>query len=399
VIAVMAAGREGDTMQGLTPETGYLRDLARAWATQADGAVPAPAGLPGNRFLRLLANQPAMQALLPFLDRTFLPEREQQRIDAAMEVSRRRTTVMLLELERILPALAEVGCVPVVLKGGSLALTVYPQPEQRWFADLDLLVRRSDLPRVYDTLNCLGYRDAETICGNEYYEKHHFHRVLVSNQGLYVEVHWALTMPASVYTYDLDTLFGRCLEIPLGHASFLAPHAGDQILHGALQSIAGGFSDLRRILDLHLLDGQLDDDERRRLCARALAASLRTGLWLEYRLREQILDAPIPGVVDEMCRPAPALMRVFDHLNVAAGCLVQRARTEEGYGVMLHWLCIPSRQRSRELRRYVFPDDCGLLLAGLGRTRPDSFWQRSWLHLQRTLMAIRLYGRVARAAV
>lgn len=69
----------------------------------------------------------------------------------------------------------------------------------------------------------------------------------------------------------------------------------DQVLHGFLQSIAGGFGDLRRILDLHRLEASLSNQEHDVLIRRTRAANLGTGLWLHSRLREKLLGATIPS--------------------------------------------------------------------------------------------------------
>lgn len=383
----------------MTAETRYLLAMARAWATAQPGPVPAPPGLDRERFTRLLGNQPAMQTLVPWLDPAALPERERRQLDQAAEVSRRRTTVMLLELERILPALTERGCRPVVLKGGSLALTVYDRPEDRWFLDLDLLIRPEKLEDAYEALFRLGYRFAATARPARYYEDHHFHRILVSNQGVYIEVHWAITLQRSIYTYDLGALRRSCLEIPLGQAEFLAPGHVDQILHGVLQSLAGGYGDLRRILDLHLLDARLDDTARELMCARARTCNLATGLWLQYRLREQLLGAPVPRQIDLACRPSPRLVRLFAQLQVASHCVSLEAARIEGYDYLLHCLCAPPELRPREMKRYVFPDAGGLLEAGLGLQGPISPWSRLRLHLSRLRASARLCGLVARASL
>ena len=285
-------------MYTLAPETEYLCDLARAWARGVHGTVPPVGDLDQDRFVRLLARQPAMQALVGYLERSVLPEKERTQLDRAVEISRRRTTMMLLELERVLPALAAVDCRPVVLKGASLALTVYDAPEDRWFVDLDLLVQPRHLSAVYDALERLGYRFSESPQARVYYEKYHFHRILMSTQGVCIEVHWAVTMPQSVYAFDIEALCGAAREVTLGSATLLAPQAVDQILHGVLQSIPSGYNDLRRILDLHRLEAVINERERQMLCERAHSYNLSTGLWLQYRLRESILGYDIPPVVD-----------------------------------------------------------------------------------------------------
>lgn len=386
-------------MHDLAPEIAYVCDLARAWANRVDGCVPPQNPIDIDRFLRAISQQPAMQTLVPFIDPDILPAVERPRIEQAAELSRRRTVLMLLELERVLPALAEIGSRPVVLKGASLAVTVYDRPEDRWFVDLDILVEPEHLDMVYDVLGRLGYSVPENIPAAHFYDRFHFHRILVSNQGVCIEVHWAVTLPNSIYRYDLEAIRRGAVEIPLGDSSFLAPSVVDQILHGVLQSIADGFCDLRRLLDLHLLDERMDDSERRVLCARAEASNLSAGLWLQYRLREQILGIPSPVFLNRFCLPDSGFLRVVDHLRVAEGCLTKRAITDKGYAQLLHWLCTPRHLRTREMRRYIFPDRGRLLLAGLGHQGDATFWERTRLSVQRTLTTGRLLGTWARAAI
>lgn len=386
-------------MRHLAPEAAYLADLTRAWVAGERRVVRAPLRLDQGRFLRALNRQHVAQVLGPYLDPEMIGDDAQERLQAGMQQARWRTVTLLLELERVLPALAEQGCRPVVLKGGSLALTVYPRPEDRWFADLDLLIEPHQLPIVYSVLGDLGYRFAETAATGRMYEQYHFHRILVSGHGVCLEAHWALTLPSSVYGHDLDALRRSAVEIPLGAASFLAPGTVDQILHGVLQSIADGFNDLRRLLDLHLLDARLLDDEREALCARAQHGNLITGLWLQYYLREQILGVPRPPFLQFFCQPDPSLIRTVDRLNVAEACLLRRSGADHGYAHLLHWLCVPRHQRTSEVRRYIVPDMEALVSAGLCRRGQVPTWQRWRLAATRTLTAGRLLSEWARATV
>jgi hypothetical protein len=388
-----------DDMKTLDRERAHFRDILGAWARGETQVVAAPEDLDRERFQTLLTAQQAFPSLAGLVDPQALTPQAQSLQSQALEIARRRTTIMLLELERVLPALAARRCRPIVLKGASLALMVYPRPEDRWFLDLDLLVEPRDLETVYDALATLGYRFARTVCPVRYYEDHHFHRILISNQGICIEVHWALTMPASVYSYDLAALRNGCLEVPLGGTGFLAPSFPDQILHGVLQSIAGGFGDLRRILDLHLLDARLDDDDRLLLCSRARVSNLAIGLWLQYHLREQLLQEPLPGVVEQTCRPHSRLVRLLDGLEVAGNCLLPAGKRLEGYDYLLHCLCLPPEFRSHEAWRYLFPDQRGLLEAGLGHDGRIPPVQRARLHLGRLRSALRLLSRVARASL
>lgn len=348
-------------------------------------------------FLRRFAVEPASTTLGGFLHPDALPAGDWERCQKALGLARQRTTWLLLELERVLPALTEAGCRPVVLKGAPLAVTLYPRPADRWFVDLDLLLKREDLDRAYDALARVGYRFADTALGAGYYEHHHFHRILRGAQGIYLETHWAVTLPASVYSFDLDALRRDAVQAPLGSTMMCAPSCLDQVLHGVLQSIASGFGDLRRFLDLHLLDAQLDDATRRRLTDRALAHNLGTALWLQYRVREDLTGAAIPGAVAAVCAPAPRVRRLLENLDVTGACLANVVRERGWYEGLLHLLCVPSDRRSREIRRFLLPDVGGLLEAGLRPEDLSNPLRRAWLTAGRVVAGARMMEMCARA--
>jgi len=381
----------------LASEHEYLGDLARAWAAGVEATVPPPAGLDPAACAHLLANQPALQTLSRFVDPAAIPAAEREQFRVGVEVARRRTTLMLLELERILGPLTDAGCEPVALKGAPLALTVYRRPEDRWFMDLDVLVPLARRDTARQTLARLGYRLARPELAERYYRKHHFHDMLVSNQGVCVEVHWDITLARSAYSHDLAALRAGAETVALGAASLRVPGAADQVLHGVLQSIAGGFGDLRRILDLHLLDRRLDDAQREILARRAVAANLGTGLWLHYRLREDILGPQVPRAVERHCRPSPSLVRTFRKLDVVPITLGARPWPFEGFTTVLHWLCVPRHLRPREVRRYLLPGEADLLVAGIGVDGPVRPWQWARLSAERVLTLLRMAGRLARA--
>ncbi len=383
----------------LAPELEYLADLARAWASGVEGTVPPPPGLDAAVLGRLLVAQPAMQTLAARVDPAALGPDGAQDLELAAEIARRRTGLMLLELERILPGLAAVDCRPLVLKGAALALTVYPRPEDRWFMDLDLWVPRDRVAAARGALEGLGYRLGDPALTQRYYRRHHFHEILFSDHGACVEIHWALTLPDSVYGHDLASLDAGATEKALGRGTFRVPSAVDQVLHGVLQSIAGGFGDLRRILDLHRLEATLTAEDREVLVRRARAANLATGLWLHHRLREDLLGAAMPSVIDAHCRPPVGLIRTLDDLRVGEMCLGHRPRHFEGYTRLLHWLCTPRALRPREVGRYLWPGEADLLVAGLdpGRRLAPALWGRLWV--ERVATALRMCGRLTRAPI
>jgi hypothetical protein len=378
-----------------TRELEYVGDLARAWADGVAGTVPAPPGIDGAALARLLARQKALATLAGHLDPAALPDPEREQLLRLAEVSRRRSTLLLLELQRLLPHLEAVGCRPVALKGAALALTAYRRPEDRWFLDLDLWIPGDQVATARRKLQDLGYRLVDPVFTERYYRRHHFHEILLSAHGICIELHWALTLPGSVYDHDLDALARDAGSHPLGRAQVRTAAAADQILHGVLQSIAGGFGDLRRILDLHLLHAGLQADALPALIARARRANAAAGLWLHYHVRQEILGAPVPEPVTRHCRPSERTVRTMLSLDPVALCLGARPQPAEVHTRLLHWLCTPRPLRVREFGRYLWPGEADVLEArreASGGQAPAT-WARLWV--ERLANTTRILGRLS----
>ncbi len=378
-------------MTGLSDHQRGVRDLARAWARGPTAAGPLPAGLDARRFLEDLATRPYLATLLPVIDADALPADAAPVHGQLAHQVARRSGSMLLELERLLPELSAVGRPPVVLKGAALAVTAYDRPEDRWFLDIDLLVEPADVEPVCERLAAVGFAPVTGVAPPELYDRHHFHRIVSNPRGLCLEVHWALTLPRSVYTFDLAALRRDARPVALGTTSMLVPSTRDQILHGVLQSVAGGFADLRRILDLHRLDTRLAGDERREVCRLARAHALATGLWLQYRLRDVLLEAPMPAVVREECRPEPGLERTLERLDLPARCLGRRWPRDGDLDTLVHWLCTPRALCLREIAHFVMPDRAGLMPMAWSWDRAP-LWRRALLAVQRVPPTLRLLG-------
>jgi len=80
-----------------------------------------------------------------------------ERLDADYWVSHFRNRTLLQQLRRVAGAASEAGIPVMPLKGAALATRYYAAPALRPMADLDLLVRPADLPRMAAVLRELGY--------------------------------------------------------------------------------------------------------------------------------------------------------------------------------------------------------------------------------------------------
>lgn len=324
-----------------------LRSLIRQWA----GTEPATRSWSRAEVDLMWPALMAQHAEVPlgaFLPSSALTEAQRETI----AVSRGRTACLLLELERILPIVRGAGCEPVVLKGAALALTAYSEPTDRWFVDLDLLVPLDTVEAVCERLLGAGYRPFHGRASWAYYDQHHVHRILIGPAGSVVEVHWALTAPASSYHYDPPGARDRARTATIGRETCLVAAPADQVVQAVYQHLANGFVDLRRVLDLVRLGPRMTSADWQDTAAVAAAAELDRALEFWLHIMKQIVgiqlpDLPPPG------RPLGSLAwRMLGNLDVANGCLERRAARIPAYDQFLHQVLLPSHaKRLRDLRR------------------------------------------------
>lgn len=290
----------------------------------------------------------------------------------AMAASRERTSCLLLELERILPAVRATGCEPVVLKGAGLALTAYAEPTDRWFVDLDLLVPLDRVEAVCEGLLACGYHPYHGRASWAYYDAHHVHRILIGPVGSVVEVHWALTVPASAYHYDPQGVRARSRRVAFGGGTCLVAAPADQVVHAVYQHLANGFVDLRRALDLACQSRRMTAQDWQEVANIAAETGLERALEFWLHVMKQLTGTRIPALPPP-ARPLGTLAwRMLENLDVANGCLERRASRVPVYGQFLHQVLLTThRKRLRDLwRMSVSSGSYGIQAGHANRTAP-----------------------------
>ncbi len=377
-----------------SPEHQYLIKLAGTWAKGAAGPVAPPAGLDADALRATLRAHNVDATLGPLLP----AELRNAAFDEQMAASRARTTDLLLECERILPLVRRHAERPVLLKGGALALRTYPDPGQRWFLDLDLLVPRSAVAGVCRELEQAGYRPLPNARDPRFYEKYHLHHILLGPAGACVEVHWDLTLPGSVYLLSAAGVTARARPDRLGHQPLWRPTPVDQILHAVYQNIADGYLDLRRVLDLALLVPALSPAEAVML----MDLSHRAGLDRSLALSLHVMKC-VTGIETEWMAPlersfGATAWRMVQGLDVVGGCLARRARSLEGYTALLHLVTTPrGGQRLRETVRLLWVGEERLLDMGHRAGALPGLWKRTRVGLHQARLLVRMTGLAMRA--
>lgn len=269
------------------------------------------------------------------------------------------------ELTRVASALHAHGLAPVLLKGGALLLTVYADPAERPFGDLDLLVRRDELDAATSAMQGLGYRLDETYRSASYYRAHHYHLIFrhAVHPWLCFEIHWDLSLPVMDVAFDAEGLRRRARPAGRAEPEVLVPSPADALLLLALHAGINRFAILGLIRDVAALaetdPSQLNADDLWRAARSShltvsLANSLHLARFFGGDGPQRLLFArPRPhrsGLLRRILRPEIVLRQDLLRFTAGGGA-ASVLRRDDWAG------------RRAQLRRMVWPSSADLDMA------------------------------------
>lgn len=167
--------------------------------------------------------------LIPEESRQFL--REQYLLNAA------RNLQLLQNAHKALAALAERNIPVIGIKGLYLLENIYADIGARGMNDLDILVRREDIPRTVATLQELSYQPLtyfDSLDANV--DIKHVPPMSLPD-GTIVEVHWTLLEENEPFTLDVEGLWQRSVPARFAESNALSLSTEDLLLHLCLHAV------------------------------------------------------------------------------------------------------------------------------------------------------------------
>jgi hypothetical protein len=270
-----------------------------------------------------------------------------------------RNALQEQRLKQLVDACASEGIPVVLVKGLWLVHCVYRDVAARESGDLDLLFRPHDVGRFTAVARALGFEvpaDGASLSDragstNEFALRH-------PDTGLLVDVHWALTNPASEEPVDEALLWERSQEVDIGGVRCRTLNLEDHLLYLCFH--AAGHHKFwavgpRSLYDVAMVIRQppraIRWDE---LAARAHALGWQRAAWLMFSLVEEHLGVQVPaGVMQALHRetPADALVR-----RLALEAIFAAREQESLYRHMARMLAPRSGGgRLKDLRQLLLP--------------------------------------------
>lgn len=272
-----------------------------------------------------------------------------------------------LELRKLHKALAPRGIPMLLLKGAAYAHAGLRVARGRDFADLDIMVPRTQLEAAETALEAGGWlTETKHRYDQRYYRRwmHELPPLHHRTRSFEVDVHHALLPLTGRLRPDPALLWAASRRLPDSPYRVLCDE--DMLLHSAAQVFQDGeiAGELRALLDLHQLIAELGQREGfwERLLPRAEALELGRPLHYALRYCHRMLGTPVPaGVLDAAAAHAPGapVQRLMD-------LLVTRVLQPRSPGrappritawllfVRSHWLRMPPGLLAAHLLRKAF---------------------------------------------
>ena len=231
-----------------------------------------------------------------------------------------RNVILADELYRLIDVFKQAGIETIPYKGPALALFAYGDLGLRRFVDLDVIVKKSDVPCARDLLFEEGYALSQPLTPaqqdlllrtqhNLQFERH--------NRRILLELHWEVAPHLFASSVQENELWQNLTRIKLNDHEVNALTAEDLLfslcVHGSrhLWERLGWICDVAAIIARH----ELNWDALRQ---KAAAADSERMLLLGLRLAHKLLHTDLPPAVRQHCaddaRLEPLATNITEHL-------------------------------------------------------------------------------------
>lgn len=253
--AVPMVGRERRAMLcALLRGEPVAGDLARTYSELLDLAAAHRVDV---LLAHVLERQPSAAAL---------PDDLRLSLQCALRQEAVREWVQAIDLEQMLTVLAGEHVRPLLFKGVALGYTCYQEPFHRPHTDVDLLIRKEDVPVVRRVMDRAGYSQVRGVDGEQVTHQFQYAKRLPGGVNATYDFHWRIANPelfANLLSFDDVETGAVSLPALGGHAR--VPSDVHSLFISCIHRVAhhNDADDLIWLYDIHLLTGRLTPYEWR----------------------------------------------------------------------------------------------------------------------------------------
>ena len=214
-----------------------------------------------------------------------------------------RNIILTAELCRLIKVFRAAGIETIPYKGPVLALFAYGDLALRRFVDLDIIVKKSDVPRARDLLLAEGYTPTKSLTRAQQdllLRTQHNLQFARDERRLLLELHWEVAPHLFASSVQENELWRHLETINVSGTEMKTLSAGDLLfslcVHGSrhLWERLGWICDIAELIARHEINWPA-------LLQRASDADSERMFFLGLHLAHKLLDAPLPPNVQQLC--------------------------------------------------------------------------------------------------
>ncbi|SJM89934.1 nucleotidyltransferase family protein [Crenothrix polyspora] len=230
-----------------------------------------------------------------------VPEKISNHLIAAQAIIAYRQRMAFWELNRLQRALTQCKTDIIVLKGCAYLLLDIPFAKTRVFADIDVMVNKSIINTIEQSLLAQDWHALKLNDYDQYYYREWMHEIpplCHRLREMEVDIHHTIIPPTSALCPDPSLLFHDAVSLNVDTA-FKVLSPCDMVLHSAVHLFFDSElnNKLRDLVDLDQLFRHFSTDNTTffaSLLARATVLGLQRPLYYSMRYTHRLLNTPIP---------------------------------------------------------------------------------------------------------
>lgn len=307
-------------------------------------------------YLLTIANHhgliPLLYLHLSAVDRPAIPKPYMLKLKRDNEGNTKTSLFLTGELIKVIACLEEEGVRAIPFKGPTLALRAYGDVGLRQSGDLDIMVHRRDVPRIWKILITRGFTPKPELTSTQQAALLRFDCAcnFDNGDGVVLDLHWAFVEPHSSLSFDVTPLWDRLEPVTIGGNQLMTLSPEDLLLVLCLHGFTHLWERLGWICDVASLVDQQKGLDWQRVLENANGLGMRRILLLGLVLAIDVLDAAVPPEIRQLASGDAVVKRLAGQIQKE---LFQVASSRPGlFGGII--LTLNMRERRRDKLRFCF---------------------------------------------
>jgi hypothetical protein len=241
----------------------------------------------------------------------------------------RRNMLMSAELLRIMKLLADNSIVALAFKGPALAQLVYGDITLRQYADLDILVKKTDVYRVDSLLKARGYKRSLKLTPSQeelWISCAHDLGLYHPDNGVHLEMHWSLMNENHPVQLELSAIWCNPETVTINQQGINTFSREDLLVYLCVHGSKHLWERIEWIKDIHLLS-QSPELDWNKVLRTVDGKDFEVMFYLGLQLADLLFAADFPVIIKKRLdsnKKLPAL----------AGVILQEWQEQDSSGLI-----------------------------------------------------------------